>query len=93
VKPRSFNAVRKAAFDCKRGSRGVVGECGHTGGSCASEAEGENSHGDCTMTLAAVDGGVGCENVGYRFGSVKLGGHIELAQRDITIRRGKGIAQ
>jgi hypothetical protein len=56
----------------------VVGKGGLTGGSCASEAEGENSHGDYTMALAAVDGGVGCENVGYRFRSVRLGGHVDL---------------
>jgi hypothetical protein len=48
-----------------------------TGGACASEAEGEDSHRNCTVALAAVDGGVGCKYVGYRFWGVRLGGHIE----------------
>ena len=48
-----------------------------TGGACASETEGEDSHGNCTVALATVDGGVGCKYVGYRFWSVSLGCHIE----------------
>lgn len=40
-------------------------------------AEGEDFHGDCTVALAAVDGGVRCKYISYRFWGIRLEGHIE----------------
>lgn len=53
-----------------------------TGSTRPSQAQGENLHGHSALALAAVDVGVGCEDVRPGLRGVRLEGHFDLGMRN-----------